>query len=133
MKKILAIALMLTFILAFASCAKLPEDPVDLGKKLVKEYGDDVEIYIMMGEDSIQYIAKTFDIDDDGVYAVVEVETSDDGIAYVIYCEKTSQAKDVEKDCEDALEKFEDDADDYVVKRNGKVVFIGHEDILDKL
>ena len=131
MKKLISIALLLTFILAFASCSQLPKNPVDLGKKLDKAYGDDAQIFIMMSKEDIESLAKSFDISDKGVYAVLEIETSDDGMAYVIYCEKTSQAKDVEEDCSDFLDEL--DEDDYIVKRSGKVVFVGSEDILDEI
>ena len=131
MKRLIATVLLLTFIFAFASCAKLSKDPVDLGKKLNKAYGDDAQIFIMMSEGDIESLAKSFDISDKGVYAVLEIETNDDGLAYVIYCEKTSQAKDVEEDCSDFLDEL--DEDDYIVKRSGKVVFVGSEDILDEI
>lgn len=140
MKKIIALMLVLVSLcaLTLSSCSLIFgagfSDPIKLGKKLVKEYDDEVRFTFGMSGD-MEDIAEEFDIKDDGIYAAAFIYTEDDGDASVIYFTKSSYAKDAEKDAAEFIEDMlkedkELDEDDYIIKRSGKALYIGSKDII---
>ena len=136
MKKIIALLLVIVALISLVSCSGLTDDPVETAKKLAEEYGDDCEIMIIMGKDDIEDYADEYDTDGDGVYAILLCECDYYGV--IIYCEDTTSAKDVEKDLNKYIKNAKKNDsygyyDDAVVERNGKVVYCGHEDILEDI
>ena len=137
MKKIIALLLVIVALISLVSCSGLTDDPVATAKKLAEEYGDECEITIMMGKEDIEDFADEYDTDGEGVYAILLCECDYYGV--IIYCEDTTSAKDIEKDLNKYIKNMKKDPyygsyyKDAVVERNGKVVYCGHEDILEDI
>ena len=138
MKKLIAFLLVVATLFVFVACAKIPSDPEELAKKLQEEYGENVEVLVYRSEGEIDEMAKDFGISDEGLRAILVIElenpeTLEEKWAFVFYCEKSSQAKEVEEDCLDKLVGAEFADLGYVVERSGKAVFIGEEEIFEKI
>ncbi len=128
MKKIIALLLVVVMLFALCSCG-LSRKPEGYKKALEKKFDDDIEVDLIESETEIKYLGMLFGIDYDDVTAVLAIEHEDHGVGYVIYCEKSKDAKEVKEDCLDVAEED----DDIIVKKSGKAVFIGEEDLWKKI
>ena len=137
MKKIIALLLVVMALFALVSCSSIPNDPIKLGKQIVKNCGDDATIVINMDRPNIEDAADSIDVDSEDIYAMMEVDYND-WYGIFVFCDTTSSAKDVEEALIEMLEDWQADDyygyyDDYVVERSGKVVYIGDEGLLDEI
>lgn len=129
MKKIISLSLVFCIcILSLISCAKIENDPVAMAQTL-DEAGHYVEMYI--DSEDIEDFADDFEITAQCVYCIIETEDDDDNGGYFIFCESKKSAKAIEADCNELVD--DEDVEDITVYRKGKVVFVGSEDILNKV
>lgn len=122
------VVLMLTMTLA--SCSKIDKDPEVYAEKL-EDNGFDVALYDAddaSGKVVIATTAYAYDSKDsaDWIDELIIFE-DDDAEGHIFYCYNDERAKELEED----LNKFKDDERDfveYIVKREGNIVFFGNED-----
>ena len=130
MKKLLsAILLLLVLSCALTSCTRIHKDPLDAAKQLDEK---DYFVSLTVDEGSIKSFGKTLGIKISGVssylYAFPEDGNQEKG-GYLFYCDKTENAKDLERELEDLLDEKEFYFKRGTIKRSGKIVFIGCEDV----
>ena len=137
MKKIIALLLLVASLFALTSCFGLATGPMSLGKKLDDIYGDDASIYIFLSHEDIKYFFEDLEISDNGVYAIMEIDTYGDAYGdeegYIFYCENSSQAKKIENEFIDYIKDNDLDDEGFTVSRTHTAVFIGSEAILRKI
>lgn len=132
MKKIIALALVVVMLFALVSCG-ISRKADKLEAALEKKYGDDVSVTSTKSELAITALAVAFDIgvDAEDIEVVLTITLKGEGSGYVIYCKDGKTAKTVKADCKDFVEDH--DEDDILVKKNGKTVFVGEEDLWKKI
>ena len=128
MKKIIAVLLVVTVLFALVSCMGISQDPNTLAKKLAAEHGEDISVMMLYGDVAKTEIDSLGD-DIEGVYAVMVIEHTEAGMGMLIYCEESDNAEAVEEHFAEMLDGLEDE--DALVKRNGKVVFVGNDGVLE--
>nr|MBQ8890069.1 hypothetical protein [Clostridia bacterium] len=134
MKKVIALFLVVSSIFLMVSCAKIDKDPIALAKKLLD---DDYWVEIGVNPNYFEGF-EPLDVDTEDISCVilVEHEKKQEVLGVVIYCENNKAAKEALKNSDDFIDDLEDqgvDTDDYISKRSGKAVFIGHEDIFEDM
>jgi len=104
--------------------------------KTIAEADCGVKMYI--DSEDIEDFADEFEVTAQGVYCMIaafpEDEDEEKG-GFFIFCENKKFAKAVEEDFNELLE--DEDFEDYFIRatvfRKGKVVFVGSEDVLNKV
>ncbi len=130
MKKIICfIIVIITLSCALTSCSSFGEDPKAYAEKL-EEKGFYVEIYdrsALSHTMEIYDIAEDFEIEDYASWIdyVVFCENEEEG--YFFYCYDNKSANNIEKALKELTEKHRGYAE-CVVKKQGKIVYIGWEE-----
>ncbi|MBR2337182.1 MAG: hypothetical protein IKA61_04465 [Clostridia bacterium] len=116
LKSLLAVMLISMMAISFTSCApkaeKVKENLEKAGYTVMLFEGDDAEEY------------------DEGVTAVL---TAVKGLDYknsitIVWYANADDAKKAEEEAKEELKEMGDEGADYVVKRSGKCVWMGHKD-----
>lgn len=143
MKKALLVLLLVCTLMCI-SCA--PSSAAAAAKKLEAN-----GYYVMIADENngeVEEAMSMFEMDDDGVYAVVCGSEDEGGpddtfaFVYVIFCDNASSADRVTKDCNEFLDDYmeelledlgegEYDLDDFCAVKKGKVVLFGLKEIVD--
>lgn len=137
MKKSLSLLLVvILLVLSLASCGSDKLDPTTVAKKLQEDYS----LKISADEYDIEYFTDETNASYKGIEGMVAIDPTsdyDEKGALMIFCENNKIAKALAKDLKDYTEKMTED--DYIyfkralVKRAGKVVFFGYEDIWEEI
>lgn len=130
MKRIIClIIVVISLSCMLTSCSTFGEDPMAYSKEL-REKGFYVEVYRDSNLDGmleILDIAEEFEIEDYSSWIdyVVFCENEEEG--YFFYCYDNKSAKNIEKALKELTEKYKGYAE-CVIKRQGKIVYIGWEE-----
>ena len=132
MKKIIALALVVVMLFTLVSCG-LSRKPEALKEKLEKKFGDDVVVTLADDDLSIGIIAKTLGVDEDDITAIISISLDDVGDGFIIYCDSLKAAGEIKDEFKDYIEDNDLEDEDLVIKKSGKNVFFGEEDLWKKI
>ena len=127
-KSVLFILVIFLCVSVFSSCSSLGNaNPYDLALKLEEKNYD---VYIGVDGNDLYSLVSGLGIDEDNIHCLLFVKSSTkDSTAVIIFCYETSTAEDVEE----AFSNLKNNNEIEIVKRDGKVVFVGPESILDEI
>ena len=112
-------------------------NPIEIAKKFQEK---DFYIEITVDKEDFENLADKIDASNKGIECIVAIEPNDYGIekgAAIFFCKDTKTAKAIEKDIEDYADKMTKYDAIYfkraLVKRSGRLVFFGCEDIWEDI
>ncbi len=106
-------------------------DSMKEARKILKEEGYDISI--KKGEEKIEeYLNKGLETEAEGADILLAATNEKSGdVFFILHCETTDDAKQMQFDFEIFI--LEEDMREYTVKREYTMVYLGHEDLMERI